>query len=236
MAVPSSGAISLNDFHVEAGGTSGTQASLNDSDIRGLISKSSGAQMAFNEWYGASNVVAPPSGVHKITFTLNLQSNVIGGNTYYYWTTAYSIIGGTNPSSAPYTRYLYSLTFSGTLRSDHSGIDNVTHITMRTNGSNINNTQYTLFDEMNSYDSRLKVTDNNNNQLFEARFGGIISPIPSFPLNPSGGTRRPTARFRFDAGECGASNEYQWTYYQYPNFYNLFDITFGQPYKIFIQP
>ena len=57
MAIPGSGAISLNDFHVEAGGSSGTQCSINDSDIRGLIGKSSGAQMSFNEWYGASATV-----------------------------------------------------------------------------------------------------------------------------------------------------------------------------------
>ena len=36
MALQTSGAISLNDIHVEAGGTTGTQASLNDTDIRGL--------------------------------------------------------------------------------------------------------------------------------------------------------------------------------------------------------
>lgn len=57
MALQTSGAISLNDIHVEAGGTSGTLASINDADIRGLISKTSGAQMSFNEWYGASNIV-----------------------------------------------------------------------------------------------------------------------------------------------------------------------------------
>ena len=54
MALQTSGAISLNDIHVEAGGTSGTQASINDFDIRSLIGKASGAQMSFNEWYGAS--------------------------------------------------------------------------------------------------------------------------------------------------------------------------------------
>ena len=54
MALQTSGAISLNDIHVEAGGTTGTQASINDSDIRDMISKSSGAQMSFSEWYGAS--------------------------------------------------------------------------------------------------------------------------------------------------------------------------------------
>ena len=54
MALQSSGAISLNDIHIEAGGSSGTQCSINDSDIRALISKSSGATMSFSEWYGAS--------------------------------------------------------------------------------------------------------------------------------------------------------------------------------------
>jgi hypothetical protein len=57
MAVPSSGQISLNDFHVEAGGTSGSACTLNDTDIRGLISKGSGAAMNFGEWYGASGSV-----------------------------------------------------------------------------------------------------------------------------------------------------------------------------------
>ena len=58
MALQTSGAISLNDIHIEAGGTSGTTASLNDADIRDLIGKASGAQMSFSEWYGAS--AAPP--------------------------------------------------------------------------------------------------------------------------------------------------------------------------------
>ena len=54
MAIAASGAIDMDEFHVEAGGTSGDECSLNDSDIRGLISKDAGAAMAMNEWYGAS--------------------------------------------------------------------------------------------------------------------------------------------------------------------------------------
>jgi hypothetical protein len=57
MALQTSGAISLNQIHVEAGGSSGTIASINDADIRGLISKGSGATMSFNEWYGASSSI-----------------------------------------------------------------------------------------------------------------------------------------------------------------------------------
>lgn len=58
MALQTSGAISLNEIHIEAGGSSGSQAALNDADIRALISKSSGAQMSFSEWYGASAAVS----------------------------------------------------------------------------------------------------------------------------------------------------------------------------------
>lgn len=54
MPLPSSGAISLNQMHVEAGGTSGTQCSMNDSDIRGLINASANSQMTFSSFYGAS--------------------------------------------------------------------------------------------------------------------------------------------------------------------------------------
>ena len=55
MALATSGALTLDQIHVEAGGTTGTTCSLNDSDIRGLISKGSATQMSFNEWYGASS-------------------------------------------------------------------------------------------------------------------------------------------------------------------------------------
>lgn len=58
MALQTSGAISLNDMHVELGATSGTEVSLNDADIRGLINKASGAQASFSEWYGAANAYA----------------------------------------------------------------------------------------------------------------------------------------------------------------------------------
>jgi len=54
MALQTSGQISLNDMHVEAGGSSGTSATVNDADIRDLIGKSSGSSMSFSEWYGAS--------------------------------------------------------------------------------------------------------------------------------------------------------------------------------------
>ena len=70
MALQSSGQISLNDIHVEAGGTTGTQAALNDSDIRGLISASSASEMEFADFYGASSF----SATHTLTQALNDSS------------------------------------------------------------------------------------------------------------------------------------------------------------------
>ena len=60
MALPASGnSISLDQMHTEVWSTSGSLVSLNDADIRGMIFKSSQAQMSFSEWYG----VTPPIGV-----------------------------------------------------------------------------------------------------------------------------------------------------------------------------
>jgi len=75
MALPTSGAISLNQIHVEAGGTSGTQASINDSDIRGLIGNSSGVNMSFNEWYGASSGGTTLSASNGNTFFISNSDN-----------------------------------------------------------------------------------------------------------------------------------------------------------------
>ena len=50
-----SGSISLNQIHVEAGGTSGSQCSFDDQRIRNLtgFKKNSGVQKSFSECYGA---------------------------------------------------------------------------------------------------------------------------------------------------------------------------------------
>ena len=75
MALQTSGMISLNDIHVEAGGSSGTACTINDADIRGLIGKSSGAAMDFADWYGASNVIDTQ------TVTVGLFSITVYGST-----------------------------------------------------------------------------------------------------------------------------------------------------------
>jgi len=62
MPLPSSGAISLNEIHIEVGGTTGSQVSLNDTDVRALISSTAGTQIDFDDFYGASSAVTLTSG------------------------------------------------------------------------------------------------------------------------------------------------------------------------------
>ena len=94
MALPSSGALSLNAMHVEAGGSSGTSASINDSDIRGLISKGSGAQMSFNEWYGASSELW--------STTVTVGSGAVFGLTAYGYTRYVYTVGSISDNTVDF--------------------------------------------------------------------------------------------------------------------------------------
>ena len=77
MALPASGTISLNQMHIEAGGSSGTLCSINDADIRGLtpgtgysIPTGSGTAIDFADFYGASSrgeIVFTNTGTSAIT-------------------------------------------------------------------------------------------------------------------------------------------------------------------------
>ena len=90
MALQTSGnMISLNDIHIEAGGTTGTPVSINDSDLRGLtaasgytINGTSGTAIEFGDFYGASGIV--------ILDTQTVTVGTIAANQYvgaqYGWT------------------------------------------------------------------------------------------------------------------------------------------------------
>ena len=84
MALQTSGAISLDQIHVEAGGTTGTTCSLNDSDIRNLteasgktINNTLGTTVDFDDFYGATNI---PTWTTTIT---NGQVNITGVGPNY---------------------------------------------------------------------------------------------------------------------------------------------------------
>jgi len=84
MPLTSSGQIDLNSMHVEAGGTTGTECSMNDADIRGLISKGAAAQMGFNEWYGASAIATPQNTSSFTSIPYGSTSVIVGGYKFMY--------------------------------------------------------------------------------------------------------------------------------------------------------
>ena len=72
MTLPASGnTLSLNQIHVEVGGTSGSTVSLNETDVRGLISKGLNASNSISDYFGASSI--PP-------FTAD-NTTTVGNNT-----------------------------------------------------------------------------------------------------------------------------------------------------------
>jgi len=94
MTLQTSGAISLDDIHVEVGGTTGTTVSINDTDVRNLISSTPGTAVSFDDYYGATSSIWS---VQVLTAT----------STYR------GIINTNGPSSLPITYQL-----SGTITDD----------------------------------------------------------------------------------------------------------------------
>lgn len=90
MALQSSGAISLNDIHVELGATSGTTVSLNDADVRALGGFNSTEPVPVAEFYGISAYTAPllettflstPSGNGRVVWRVNDGVSIANGST-----------------------------------------------------------------------------------------------------------------------------------------------------------
>jgi len=61
MALQSSGQISLNQIHIEAGGASGSQVKVSDTDVKALIDANN-SNTAFSDYYGASAEILLTSG------------------------------------------------------------------------------------------------------------------------------------------------------------------------------
>jgi len=111
MALPSSGAINLNEIHVEAGGSSGTSCFINDSDIRALISKASEAQMDFADWYGASNDPRTTlSGSAALSTAVNVEYERVLSFTFYgYSAGAWGSINNSSWMGKTITAFSYSV-------------------------------------------------------------------------------------------------------------------------------
>lgn len=99
MALPTSGALSLNAIHIEADGTSSTTTSLNDTDIRGLtaasgrtINATQNTEIDFADFYGARGVteIVIPTGTSNRTILKYATENAsgYGGPTVYGYAAA----------------------------------------------------------------------------------------------------------------------------------------------------
>lgn len=162
--IPTSGAISLNQMHTEVNGTSGSIVSINDADIRALISKGSGATMSFNEWYGAS------SSIDTQTVTVGLWSTSYYGTTtniYGYYLTGLrgSTSDGTcNFKSGNTYRDLYWTSTQGgrTVLAVNQGYGgNSGFTTMSVNGTNFSRTS--AFFSQNSTQTKWRWTSPSTN-------------------------------------------------------------------------
>lgn len=89
MVLPSSGQISLNQIHVEAGGTTETQSNINSAANRGLISEAEGNTasnpLPFSLWYGAESGGGGGGGGSGAAAT-GEHWMIKGGSTYVYET------------------------------------------------------------------------------------------------------------------------------------------------------
>ena len=108
MPLPTSGEISLNDIHVEAGGVSGTEARLNMYDIRNLIGKATRTESSFSEFYSPAftatgGTVTNVGGYRIHTFTGSSTFTIVGGGkTVEYLVVAGGGAGGKSFHSGPW--------------------------------------------------------------------------------------------------------------------------------------
>lgn len=170
MTLPSSGAISLNQMHVEAGGSSGAIASINDADIRGLISKNSGAQMSFNEWYGASagtSVALTETGYNNET----LSSNV----TRSSYTRAYTVQNATVTSGKRHV--IVAFTYRPLSLSGYTPGSWMTACTLSFDGTNMDHfcTAYSAFNATGIWSKTMDVGT------------GSKDLVLTFPVSTAGG-------------------------------------------------
>lgn len=99
MALPASGTISLDQLHVEAGGTSGTTCSMNDADIRDIGDFSANTARGLNAWYGykAKWIISMTTGQTTVN---TAGSDYVAANTERY--RGYNGSSGTRPTGSTY--------------------------------------------------------------------------------------------------------------------------------------
>jgi hypothetical protein len=160
MTLPASGnSLSLDQIHVEAGGTSGATCSLNDSDIRGLTAGSgytipTGDQSTIDigDFYGASalnNTHTLEAGFQQTTYSGGRSGNPSTYTNYYGYMPFYGSPTSQNGSLTPTGFALKSgATISGIYKNTSSAVASLNNVIfLRVNGAQTNSgwTQMNLY-------------------------------------------------------------------------------------------
>ena len=200
MTLPSSGAISLNEMHVEVGGSSGSQVSMNDTDIRDMVLTTNATQNSFSTYYGA-----------KKAFVL---SNVVGYGNIENLETQYS------PASVTRTRGYNDGEFSNRTPSTFGTIGGVNS----QSNSNCRNTDYFNNNRVCYVDSSaLSTTSSSTHTTTQVRLAtsdanqsGTLSPnsAVSFQRVSVNDTvfARSAATFSYNSGAVNGDVQWIWTH------------------------
>lgn len=223
MTLQSSGTISLDQIHVEAGGTTNTLASIDDADIRQLIERSAGATSSFSDFYGAE--VYPTTGGEQ-----NTGYNYAGGSLTAGTGTVHYTIG----TNVPYTTTSRTIWVGFVKALDTGNIDFMASASssnkrckvdlIRANG--VNNFQFVRAGNSGTAGKMYKDTSVNtsNEILFEGSVGSSG--------NAWGGANY-AIRMMADAGITFTSNQSRnWQFLNTTRYTNVssthFDIAFAQ--------
>ena len=200
MTLPSSGAISLNQMHVEAGGSSGSQVSMGDTDIRDMVLAPSFTQNSFSTYYGA-----------KRAFVLSVY---VGYGNINNIATQYS------PASTTRTRGYNDGEFSNRTPSTYGTIGNVNS----QSNSNCRNTDYFNNNRVCYADgSALSTTATSTHTTATVRLavsdsqtGGTLAPnsAVSFQRVSVNTTvfARSAATFSYNSGAVNGDVQWVWTH------------------------
>ena len=226
MALQSSGQITLNDIHVEAGGTSGTQASVNDADIRGLINASSASEIQFTDFYGAS------AGITLKTHGMVINTNA--NATSYSGSLSASVAVGDMIVIAKTTGYGQYNFGTTTIQG--------TNATSRTSNRVWSSPTYGLFQFMRhtatSAASSISVScsEGSSNRQAMYDYAWLIGGGAQYEDNARRGAS--TGTLTVDTGEDGAiivGSAYTWSAYAMPNLNNTdYETTFDRNYHIWV--
>ena len=133
MATPASGAISLNQIHVEAGGASGTACTLNDADIRLIAGVGNNATASFSTYYNRAADASFSMTVGHRSVTTSGQYSSTTTVWRGYWGGTF-VSGISSPSGGPFGG------LSPTSNSDYLGNNTIQiiHTTGNVGGSTSN--------------------------------------------------------------------------------------------------